>query len=188
MKLEEMIRRCALLMGLDTAFADQDAVRTESEQSVYDRLKMGINEAYHKVAVNVLRPIAEQEVQLDQACCFEIDGLEKCFADICRIRVNGHERRFRELAGRIQVFASPGSTAAVSYYYVPEKLEQPEDEPVLSEQEVPAVVYIYGALSLYATGEGKFYEAATWDERFLNAVSNVHRLSRRCRMPARRWI
>ena len=43
MKLEEMIRRCALLMGLNTAFADQDAVRTESEQSVYDRLKIGIN-------------------------------------------------------------------------------------------------------------------------------------------------
>jgi hypothetical protein len=83
----------------------------------------------------------------------------------------------REYKDYVCVAAKPAAAVDISYYYVPEPLILPGDEPELPENRVDACAYVYYALSMYYMSENRFNEARAWELRYRSIVDNISQLS-----------
>ena len=93
----------------------------------------------------------------------------------------------REYPDYVRFSVRPGSKVSVTYYYLPPRLEDLDDEVELPEKDVAAEAYLYGALSLYYTTEGRHTEAAAWDRRYKSVLDGTERMRGEHRLPSRRW-
>lgn len=188
MNLKEMIRLCCSLIGAKDDIAEESNIKTEDDKSLYSRLVHGINSAYRLIARDVYRPVWEERVRIDKNSRVNINSLSRGFSQLRAVRGKGGESlAAKETKDYIYVAAAPGTLVEISYYYVPDALTQPEDEPVLPQGRVDPRAYVYYALSLYYTSEGRYADARAWELRYRSVVDNISENRQSRFLPMRRW-
>lgn len=188
MKLRELAAGCAVLLGIDDGFLREGGVMTEDEQLVYERLKSAINSVYNFIAKDYCRPLYTETVITDNKAGILTSTLSKSFMQFHSAEnEKGFRVAGREYADYIRFSVRPGSQVSVTYYYLPPRLQGLDDEVELPEKDVAAEAYLYGALSLYYTTEGRHTEAAAWDRRYKSVLDGTERMRGEHHFKARRW-
>ena len=188
MKLRELAAGCAVLLGIDDGFLREGGVMTEDEQLVYERLKSAIYSVYNFISKDYCRPLYTETVTTDNKSGVLINELTKSFMQLHSAKnEKGCPVAGREYPDYVRFSVRPGSQVSVTYYYLPSRLEDLDDEVELPEKDVAAEAYLYGALSLYYTTEGRHTEAAAWDRRYKSVLDGTERMRGEHRLPSRRW-
>ena len=186
MKLRELAAGCAVLLGIDDGFLREGGVMTEDEQLVYERLKSAINSVYTFIAKDYCRPLYTETVQTDRKSGVLISELAKSYMQFHSAKnEKGCPVAGREYPDYVRFSVRPGSQVSITYYYLPPRLEDLDDEVELPEKDVAAEAYLYGALSLSYTTEGRHTEA--WARRYKSVLDGTERMRGEHRLPSRRW-
>jgi hypothetical protein len=132
----------------------------------FELFRDAINEAYFEVSRGRLMPTTRMQVKLAADRIIELCEAEPEVCTVCGVYrsdgVSAVGYVFRRRT-RIEVIgAAAGEEVVVEYHYLPERLQNEEDEPVFAESAVDPTVYVSLAVARVWQSERKMNTAQQW--------------------------
>lgn len=153
-----------------------------------------INEAYFEISRTRMSPDARAECRLGSDRVISMEEMEPEACGVCGVYredgLTGVEYVFRSRNEIEVVGAKAGDTVIVQYHYLPQRLENEQDEPVFSEATVDPSVYAALATARIWQSERKLSAAQYWLGEYYQKLRSIRpdmKPARKRRMPGRRF-
>ena len=183
MTLKEMCE----LTAVHTDRRDDFVVTTIKGAEVYDpeddpglwfeSMKSSINLAYREVARRLLMPDIRMTMELDKDGGVDLTMMRP---DVITMKAvyseDGSTLRQYDFETKYRIIVrggKPGERVLIQYHYVPEPLEDFDDEPVFPEGLVDPMVYVSLAAANLWLMERKIDIANEWRARYYEALNNI---------------
>lgn len=132
----------------------------------FELFRDAVNEAYFEVSRSRLMPVMRVQRKLAADRIIELDEVQPEVCTVCGVyRIDGVTAVgyvFRRRT-RIEVLgADIGEEVVVEYHYLPQRLQNEEDEPVFPESVVDPMVYVSLAVARVWQSERKMSTAQQW--------------------------
>ena len=137
----------------------------------------GINEAYFEVARQKKLLDRYRQVQVRDDGTVRLDRLSPECWEIESVQDENQEHAlsftFQTRSQIVVDGTQPGDMVTVHYYYVPERLEKLNDEPVLTEAQVDPMVYVSLAVARMWLSEKKLDYYNAWMAQYYTYLRGV---------------
>lgn len=180
MDYKTMIQECIALLG------DDYTASPEELELLQKRLGRCINYAYERIARNYFHPVTTETVFTDEKCRVKKQLLKENFWYLRGARCGDNVVSASVESSEIFVGSRPNSRVELTYCYVPSFMKNDADVPCIPQGEISPQVYIFKALSIFMTMEGRNDDAVIYAAQADAALVGCGYPI--AVMPQRRWI
>ena len=143
----------------------------------FELFRDAINEAYFEVSRSRLMPTTRVQVKLTPERIIDLSEVEPEVCTVCGVyRIDGvtaADYVFRRRT-RIEVIgAAVGEEVVVEYHYLPQRLQNEEDEPIFPESAVDPMVYVSLAAARVWQSERKLSVAQQWMSEYYQKLRTI---------------
>lgn len=182
MTLDEM---CMMAARYSDRYDEFEKTENEKGKMVYQDdaehyfkvFRDAINEAYHEIARTRCEPDKYVETEVDDEGKIHLDQLYPVPYSVKNLmNINRTEAIAFDFETKFSLLvrgAKPGETVVVYYSYLPDRLEDLNDEPVYPESVVPPAVYVNLAVARMWQSEKKLTLYQSWMYDYQRALQNV---------------
>ena len=153
-----------------------------------------INEAYFEIARTRMHPDRRVECVPGADRVISMEGMDPEVCGVCGVyRADGVTEAEFVFRSRTEIEVTDikaGEKVIVQYHYLPERLENEQDEPVFSEAEVDPAVYAALATARLWQSERKMSAAQYWLGEYYQKLRSIRpdmKPARKRRLPVRRF-
>ncbi len=180
MDYKTMIQECIALLGDDYTASEEELALLK------ERLGRCINYAYERIARNYYHPVTTETVVTDDRCRIKKQLLKENFWYLRSVRCGENKVCTSVENAEIFIGNRPNSQVEITYCYIPSFMKDDTDVPCIPQGEISPQVYIFKALSIFMTTEGRNDDAVIYAAQADAALAGCGYPM--AVMPQRRWI